>query len=489
VDSEETDVTMNTSASLPAGEYHFNNLTITNNTTLTLLGDTSSANSFKGVKIVVNNLTIDNGSSISADYKGYAPDQGPGASSVSGAGASYGADNPSDSVDLVYGSAIYPVDLGSGGVHPHYGGGAMRIIVHGMLNNNGSISADGGTSGSGGSILVTTQSISGNGALHANGGNLFAGGFLRSPGTGGRVAIHYGNSSFTGTVEANGGSGSYDGMTAYYSPKGTAGLFDETNNNLYINNSWQFRSVDSPLVFNDIFVSNGVSVRLESGATVTADDFYLDEVSTLTLIGGENINANNLFIKGNSIVTVNPEIILALTVSNINIESGSSILADGKGYKDGPGTPDVYGQVGASYGGLGGGTDPKPTYGSDIAPVDFGSGTGGNRGGGAIRLIVSGTLQNDGLISVVGAGGATERVSGGSIYVTAGHLLGGGSFNANGGDGSWPYMNMAGGGGRIAIYYQDSFFSGTATASAGRFCYSGCFVPGTDGTVIMEVGN
>ena len=49
-DSGETDVIMQTSANLSAGEYNFNNLTIINNATLTLDGDPNSIDAFKGVR-------------------------------------------------------------------------------------------------------------------------------------------------------------------------------------------------------------------------------------------------------------------------------------------------------------------------------------------------------------------------------------------------------------------------------------------------------
>ena len=56
-----------------------------------------------------------------------------------------------------------------------------------------------------------------------------------------------------------------------------------------------------------------------------------------------------------------------------------------------------------------------------------------------------------------GAGG-----SGGSIYVTTKALEGAGTFSANGGtsgmQGIWP--NGGGGGGRIALYYNTSTFTG-----------------------------
>jgi len=74
------------------------------------------------------------------------------------------------------------------------------------------------------------------------------------------------------------------------------------------------------------------------------------------------------------------------------------------------------------------------TYGSAPAPTDLGSGGGVYNvytgvGGGAIRLIVTGTLTNNGIISanaapVTGAGGGG---AGGSVYVTTARLRARGS--------------------------------------------------------------
>ncbi|MEK7471123.1 MAG: alpha/beta hydrolase [Patescibacteria group bacterium] len=481
-DADEAEVVLSSNISLPAGEYFFNNLTITNNATLILLGDPLSSSAFKGVKINAVNLTINFGASISADNKGYGANQGPGASSNDSIGASYGGlSNGAATYSKTYGSATKPTDLGSGGVG--YGGGAMRIVVSDTFTNNGIVSSGGNVSSSGGSIYVTAKKIVGSGVLRANGGGLMFGSYYKSPGGGGRVALYYENSSFTGKAEAKGGCGSYDGWSMTCSENGTVGLFDESSNDLYLNNSWRFQKNDSPFNLNNINISNGAKVSSEDGANITAKDIILDKTSTLTLSGGEIINANLVSILGNSNITVIPEKILSLKVSNLNIENGSSISADGKGYINGLGTPDTFYEAGASYGGKGGGAMAKPVYGSDTEPVDFGSGTESRRGGGAIRLVVDNIFKNDGIVS---ANGNYDRVSGGSIYVNANKISGTGAFQANGGNSSWPYGLIGGAGGRIAIYYKTFDFSGTANALAGTYCYYGCVLAGENGTVVMK---
>src|SRR3989339_515390 len=72
-DATEDGVVATSTMSLPAGEYHFHNLTIINNATLFLGGDTatSTSASFLGVKIVADNITVSAGAAISANGRGY----------------------------------------------------------------------------------------------------------------------------------------------------------------------------------------------------------------------------------------------------------------------------------------------------------------------------------------------------------------------------------------------------------------------------------
>ena len=105
--------------------------------------------------------------------------------------------------------------------------------------------------------------------------------------------------------------------------------------------------------------------------------------------------------------------------------------------------------------------------------VDLGSGGGDYNvstgvGGGAIRLIVTGTLTNNGIISANGASatGSGDGGAGGSVYVTTSTLAGSGIFTANGGADTNNYGN-GGGGGRVAIYYAGpTSFTGLSTSVA-----------------------
>ena len=157
------------------------------------------------------------------------------------------------------------------------------------------------------------------------------------------------------------------------------------------------------------------------------------------------------------------------------VDLGGQITAAGRGHgpASGPGAGgSAYYSAGGGHGGQGAGSSDVGgggSYGSILAPTDLGSGGGngsnGGRGGGAIRLVVSGALLNNGRIfadgydaSNLGGGG-----SGGSVYMTVGSLTGEGSITANGGQA--PNGSCGGGGGgRIAIEYGVNDFAGSVSA-------------------------
>jgi hypothetical protein len=131
---------------------------------------------------------------------------------------------------------------------------------------------------------------------------------------------------------------------------------------------------------------------------------------------------------------------VTLNAGSLQVDAGSSINADGQGYISDAGPGATSGE-GGSYGGAGGDGYATSLYGAAAMPVDLGSGGSraqyvGSNGGGAIRLIVSGTLTNNGTISANGEQVEPSRGaggSGGSVYVTTGTLSGSGTFTANGG--------------------------------------------------------
>ena len=209
---------------LGGSEYNFADLLLTNNSTLTLVGYYTS--NIDGVGFVFNtdNLTIDSGSSINMNGKGYAGGggrtsaglgEGGGAAGgySKGGGGSYGGDG-GGSGGGPYGSESNPNDLGSGGgggypspYNGGAGGGALTVISTGNVILNGDINANGsdatnGGGGSGGSINISANSISGSGFLTANGGESSAG---SGDGGGGRIALKFLTNTLENTPTVNGG--------------------------------------------------------------------------------------------------------------------------------------------------------------------------------------------------------------------------------------------------------------------------------------------
>jgi hypothetical protein len=544
------DVVISSDTTWVSGTYHLNSLTVTNNARLTLQGANTTGQVGgqwvgQGVTIDAVSIQVDSGSSISADEQGYTggatgqPGNGPGGGCGTmgfvSAGGSYGGLGYGPSgcdPGPIYGSALTPTDPGSGGggttttsggggYGAHVGGdggGAIRLIVSGTLTNNGTISANGGNGlalwppapdsyalgGSGGSIWITAAALTGSGVFTANGGNRYWGGNPIAGGGGGRIAVYYGvDNSFGGfdSSTANGGIAAQQGTVAF---------FDTGSNDLLVTGGQRFiYGQDSSITFHNITVRNGASLTVGGNSTVTVTGTIWVTGNSDMILGGKNTDAQ----VGGQWVGQG----VTLTAVNVQVDSGSSINADEQGYTGGatgqPGNGPGggcgtmgYVSAGGSYGGLGYGTyvcTPGPTYGSALTPTDLGSGAGGttttsggggygNRvggnGGGAIRLIVTGTLNNNGTISANGGNGLAlwppspnsyaGGGSGGSIWITVATMTGSGLFAVNGGSRYWNNSpnDSGGGGGRIAIYYASSTFSGTVTASNGG-------VGAQDGTV------
>jgi hypothetical protein len=540
------DVVINSNTTWTAGNIQINSLTVNTGATLTVgggstitvaLGITVTGNSNivlqsannaaqvngtwqgAGVTISAASIQVDAGSTINADGQGYLASAGPGgAPASSSAGGSYGGLGGIGGLTNVapaatYGSATAPTDLGSGGgmrcceAVGGAGGGAIRLVVTGTLTNNGIVSANGvaaiaqGGGGAGGSVYVTAGTLAGSGSFAANGG---MGG--EAGGGGGRIAISYTtNSGFNlAQVMANGGT------TGNAGAPGTVYLLGASVN-LTVSDNLALPP-NSNLTFTNITIDNQGSLSLGSGTSLTANAITVSGAGNFNVGGGSTLN-----VTGAITVTGNSNIVLQATdttaqvngswqgagvtinAASIQFDAGSSINGDGQGYavSAGPGGAPAGTSAGGSYGGLGGIgfalANPGPTYGSATAPTDLGSGGGtrccgvGGAGGGAIRLVVSGTLTNNGIISAngVAAYGGPLPVAGGgaggSVYVATGTLAGSGSFAANGGAGGEADGEAGGGGGRVAVYYGGignftGFAASTATGGA-------ALSPGATGTV------
>ena len=242
-----------------------------------------------------------------------------------------------------------------------------------------------------------------------------------------------------------------------------------------------------------------------SPATIAAGDLSYDgqdiviDGTTVTIDGEHTFNS--LIVMNGGVLTHSPESLsgLNLTITtDATVESTSSISATGKGYgpTEGPGAggSSTLRGGGAGHGGEGAGTaygsaPGGPSYGSISEPVQPGSGGGnaignsqrGGAGGGVIRIAAAGTFTIEGALDANGAPGNNNGSysagggSGGSIWITAGLLIGGGLISANGGSAGVPALAGGGGaGGRIVLdAATDSFTGSVSAAGAVGHAYGG----------------
>jgi len=197
-----------------------------------------------GVSIQAGSVTVAAGATISADGQGYSGGQGPGAggdylyyqwgyAAYADGGGGYGGvgGNPEGaSGGGIYGSVLQPADLGSGGAIDGWGdvggsgGGAVDLSVAQTLRLDGTITAGGvscaaESGGSGGSILITANTLAGCGSIQADGGgagyNNGWGVESGGAGGGGRIAVWLAQALTypTNSLTANPG-GSRDGSQA-----------------------------------------------------------------------------------------------------------------------------------------------------------------------------------------------------------------------------------------------------------------------------------
>jgi len=424
------------------------------------------------VLTVTGTATINPDSQIAAHGRGFLPGQGQGAGpasptdSAGGGHAGAGGDN-----DLgheggdTYGFIRQPVAMGSGGglsgggtIGGSPGGGVVRLIVNGLLTNNGVIGSDsinglngsGGFrsgGGAGGSVWVTCNSLGGSGAFTAFGGSRTCCG--AGGGGGGRIALDFTTSTFTGTYSARGGEGHIDGGagTVFLNPASGADtlILDNADHD----NPATTEMTGSVAPISDLIVRNGA------------------------ILGPDHQDES-----------------LSLNLQSVTVEADGTIGASFRGHPagtgPGAGSPSLSDAAGGAHAGAGGdamsGTlTGGGTYGDIVAPVTMGSGgglpgggsLGGGAGGGTFALLCSGTLTvngtiaSDGQIGLNGSGAwRGGGGAGGSVRITCTSLFGSGVIRANGG----PRICCSaggGGGGRIAVVFGTDAFTGSISAFGG----------------------
>lgn len=324
-------------------------------------------------------------------------------------------------------------------------------------------------------------------------------------------------------------------LMAWMVPQARAALVVATNSGNWV----------GPAVWsNGVIPQAGDDVVIASGKTVTLTNTteYLRSFTnngTLTFNGangyGTNIalRAADAYVAAGATITHArntdtaspwvPDSRIWIVCTNLTVAATATINADTFGYLggssytaagNGPGQGFATGTRGSGggYGGKGAnggaGAAGGATYGSSNAPVDPGSGGGGNNltaseaisaGGGAIRIEAANEVRLNGTIKVNGASGGAEQSmggggAGGSIWITCSRFVGvaSGSMQARGGAGTRRdgVCTGGGGGGRIGVDYVVQGFLGKPSPGidgdaviGGTNTFSGVFT-GSPGTLV-----
>jgi len=194
-----------------------------------------------------------------------------------------------------------------------------------------------------------------------------------------------------------------------------------------------------------------LAVGISQATTLTID-------TNFTVAADVTVHANGTLTHSANGTTAQGETYkLALNVGgDLMVDEGGRFDVADKGYAvaNGPGAPSTANNNhrGAAYGGEGGDADtnyPTACYGSITTPMHIGSGGTHGIGAGSIRLGVTETLINNGVISANSSTDQYGRGSAGSLYATAGAMAGAGVFSANGGTATG--YSGGGGGGRVGL--------------------------------------
>ncbi len=460
-----------------------------------------------GIGVTINCANAVINGTLSADYQGFPNRQGPAGN---GEGASHGGVNywgyeAYDST-IAYGKYQQPTALGSGGNGDYTGaasgGGAIKLNATGTTTINGLVTAKGWSRGAGGSIWLVSDTFSGTGQINADGDPGGQGG------GGGRVAIEYTSSSFSGKVSVKGGdTGNSDGSEGtlweprrYVGKTGTpeapvdmeitesfSYVFpDQTTHywNLTVTNGSRVEFHGGNLEIGDLTVGGASTLRFDKWFSGSPDDMAGLTVSNLNVLGtGVLCLPSCVTVPSYSLATLNIETGAKVysgwgDFSYVNADSGGTTakkhgrgvviacdkdaniagLLSAKGRGFGMSAGPTYSTEGNSYGGR---TVYTLGYGNLTRPSALGAGRNNFGGGGAIKLVVPGTLTLGGILD---SNPTDSRGAGGSIWIQAGTLTGAGTVTARGGMDGRP-----GAGGRIAIETMDrSGFSGLV-AVTGRF--------------------
>jgi hypothetical protein len=249
-----------------------------------------------------------------------------------------------------------------------------------------------------------------------------------------------------------------------------------TNSTWTLAGNW---SPSGPPGTNDIAIVDTNSVNqpiISTNDVISIYSLYIATTgvygSTLTVNGTINCSSF-VWVNSRGVITHSTNTTTELyksTITAAEMQIDGVINVSGRGFAAGYGAGTLNNAFfGAAHGGQGGTgnlyTDtPSSPYDSYSAPKLIGSGGGttavtASRGGGAVILTVTNALRLTGTINAdAGAvGGSDSAGAGGSIFLTVGSLVGGGTITVRGGDSA---SYGGGGGGRIAVVGSTTSFTG-----------------------------
>ncbi len=418
---------------------------------------------------ITDSLWIDSTSRIDVSGKGYLSGYTVGNTTVGGAvgnaGGTYGGWGfaaAGAATNLPYGDYRLPTVPGSGGGtfnngnNPGGSGGGVIQVTAASAQIDGAILANGvqnNTSGSGGSILLDTGTLSGTGSIAAGG---TWGGNYTSSGGGGRVAVYYDDlSGFDATKIAAPAGPNSNGPNG--GSLGTVFLkkHSEATGQLRIDSHGAAPNLPTPLGLpgdSDFRVDNLV---VSGTGAMAVPQHELPIVAGTVLLEKGGV-LSHLAATPDSVYT------LQVTTGQLTVDAQSKIDVSGKGYQSGYTLGNLpaggaWGNSGGSYGGAGYVADgaTNAVYGDRQNPIRPGSGGGrvntnpGGSGGGVVKITTL-VAQIDGSVLAQGGQDSGPGGSGGSVLLDARTLLGSGLIAA---DGVWGgNYTSNGGGGRVAVY-------------------------------------
>ena len=308
--------------------------------------DSTAAETYKTMLTLDSSLTVDLGGSADVSGQGHREKwhssqpvySGPGAPAGS-TGAGYGGRGGRGTTTLAgtpgncYGSVTAPTNIGACGTYgASYGGGAIILDVL-AVTNNGVIAADGNDSAAGGTVYITTGTLSGNGTIRANGGIYAA----SQPGNGGggRVAVVLTNSTDFGSMTFQAYGGVYAGWeaaagTVYLRTKDQA----EDNGKLIIDNDGnvpdygyvtEISSNVTDTAVGEVILQNEGALQINTNQSLTVSRVWTNEAPSLfTALTGSTVE----FVATNTATVYGDTAFERLVCTNvskrIDFEAGAS---------------------------------------------------------------------------------------------------------------------------------------------------------------------